>query len=35
LSVSRIAELPPLVFEAAADDAVARSIVDRQADEVV
>jgi len=36
LSVSRIAELPPLVFEAAADgDGVARSIVDRQADEVV
>ena len=36
LSESRVAELPPLVFEAAADgDAVARSIVDRQADEVV
>ena len=36
LSVTRIAELPPLVFETAADgDAVARSIVDRQADEVV
>jgi N-acetylglucosamine kinase-like BadF-type ATPase len=32
----RVAELPPLVFAAAADgDAVARSIVDRQADEVV
>ena len=36
LSESRVAELPPLVFEAAAEeDAVARSIVDRQADEVV
>jgi N-acetylglucosamine kinase-like BadF-type ATPase len=36
LSETRIAELPPLVFEAAAEgDAVARSIVDRQADEVV
>jgi N-acetylglucosamine kinase-like BadF-type ATPase len=32
----RVVELPPLVFRAAADgDAVARSIVDRQADEVV
>jgi len=32
----RVAELPPLVFRAAAEgDAVARSIVDRQADEVV
>lgn len=36
LSVERLAELPPLVFgAAAAGDAVARSIVDRQADEVV
>jgi N-acetylglucosamine kinase-like BadF-type ATPase len=36
LSQTRVAELPPLVFEAAAeDDAVARSIVERQADEVV
>lgn len=36
LGVERVAELPPLVFEAAAaGDAVARSIVDRQADEVV
>jgi len=36
LSRGRIAELPPLVFEAAAErDAVARSIVDRQADEIV
>jgi N-acetylglucosamine kinase-like BadF-type ATPase len=33
---SRVAELPPLVFEAAAEgDAVATSIVDRQADEIV
>jgi N-acetylglucosamine kinase-like BadF-type ATPase len=36
LSQSRVAELAPLVFGAAADgDAVARSIVDRQANEVV
>jgi N-acetylglucosamine kinase-like BadF-type ATPase len=36
LEEGRVAELPPLVFRAAADgDAVARSIVDRQADEVV
>jgi N-acetylglucosamine kinase-like BadF-type ATPase len=36
LNQSRVAELTPLVFCAAADgDAVARSIVDRQADEVV
>lgn len=36
LDEGRVAELPPLVFGAAADgDAVARSIVDRQADEVV
>jgi N-acetylglucosamine kinase-like BadF-type ATPase len=36
LSAERLAELPPLVFEeAAAGDGVARSIVDRQADEVV
>lgn len=36
LSESRVAELPPLVFVAATEgDAVARSIVDRQADEVV
>jgi N-acetylglucosamine kinase-like BadF-type ATPase len=36
LSGSRVSELSPLVFEAAAQgDAVARSIVDRQADEVV
>ncbi len=35
LSEARVAELPPLVFEAAAGgDAVARSIVDRQADEI-
>ena len=36
LDEGRVAELPPLVFRTAADgDAVARSIVDRQADEVV
>ena len=36
LSEARVSELPPLVFEAAADgDEVARSIVDRQADEIV
>ena len=36
LEEGRVAELPPLVFRAAADgDVVARSIVDRQADEVV
>lgn len=36
LSHGRVSELPPLVFEAAAGgDDVARSIVDRQADEVV
>lgn len=36
LSEGRVSELPPLVFEAAAGgDEVARSIVDRQADEVV
>jgi N-acetylglucosamine kinase-like BadF-type ATPase len=36
LEEGRVAELPPLVFRAASDgDAVARSIVDRQADEVV
>jgi N-acetylglucosamine kinase-like BadF-type ATPase len=36
LSESRVSELPPLVFEAAAEgDPVARSIVDRQADEIV
>lgn len=36
LEEGRVAELPPLVFRAAADgDTVARSIVDRQADEVV
>jgi N-acetylglucosamine kinase-like BadF-type ATPase len=36
LEEGRVAELPPLVFGAAANgDAVARSIVDRQADEVV
>ncbi|MGH2635668.1 MAG: N-acetylglucosamine kinase [Actinomycetota bacterium] len=36
LSEGRVSELPPLVFRAAADgDEVARSIVDRQADEVV
>src|SRR5207245_3607732 len=35
LSHDRVVELPPLVFHAAADgDTVARSIVDRQADEV-
>jgi N-acetylglucosamine kinase-like BadF-type ATPase len=36
LSQTRVAELPPLVFGAAGEgDAVARTIVDRQADEVV
>ena len=36
LDVDRIAQLPPVVFETATGgDAVARSIVDRQADEVV
>jgi N-acetylglucosamine kinase-like BadF-type ATPase len=36
LAESRVAELPPLVFAAAAEgDAVATSIVDRQADEIV
>ena len=36
IDVERLSELPPLVFEAAVDgDAVAREIVDRQADEVV
>jgi N-acetylglucosamine kinase-like BadF-type ATPase len=36
LSEGRVSELPPLVFDAASDgDEVARSIVDRQADEVV
>ncbi len=36
IAEDRLAELAPLVFEAAADgDAVARSIVDQQADEVV
>jgi N-acetylglucosamine kinase-like BadF-type ATPase len=36
ISVARVAELPPLVFgAAAAGDGVARSIVDRQADEIV
>jgi N-acetylglucosamine kinase-like BadF-type ATPase len=36
LGEGRVAELPPLVFAAASEgDAVARSIVDRQADEVV
>jgi N-acetylglucosamine kinase-like BadF-type ATPase len=36
LAEERLAELPPIVFRAAADgDAAARSIVDRQADEVV
>jgi len=36
LAESRVAELPPVVFAAAADgDAVATSIVDRQADEIV
>ena len=36
LSESRVSELPPIVFDAAAEgDAVARSIVDRQADEIV
>jgi len=35
LRYDRLVELPPLVFAAAADgDAVARSIVDRQADEI-
>ena len=34
LSEERLAELAPIVFRAAADDAVARSIVDRQADEI-
>jgi N-acetylglucosamine kinase-like BadF-type ATPase len=36
LGEGRVAELPPLVFAAASEgDAVARSIVDRQADEIV
>ena len=36
LPAERVVELPPLVFRAASDgDGVARSIVDRQADEVV
>ena len=36
LAEDRVVELPPLVFRAAAEgDAVARSIVDRQADEIV
>jgi N-acetylglucosamine kinase-like BadF-type ATPase len=36
LDAGRIAQLPPVVFaEAVAGDAVARSIIDRQADEVV
>jgi N-acetylglucosamine kinase-like BadF-type ATPase len=36
LDVDRIAQLPPVVFETAArGDAAARSIIDRQADEVV
>ena len=36
VSQSRVAELPPLVFAAAADDdTVARTIVERQADEIV
>ena len=36
LDVDRIAQLPPVVFETAArGDAIARSIIDRQADEVV
>ena len=36
LDVDRIAQLPPVVFETAArGDATARSIIDRQADEVV
>lgn len=36
IAMDRVAELPPVVFRAAANgDAVARSIVDRQADEVV
>jgi N-acetylglucosamine kinase-like BadF-type ATPase len=36
LSPGRLVELPPMVFQAATDgDKVARSIVDRQADEVV
>jgi hypothetical protein len=35
LGEGRVSELPPLVFEAAGEDPVARSIVDRQADEVV
>ena len=36
LDVDRIAQLPPVVFETAArGDAIARSVIDRQADEVV
>jgi len=36
ISTGRVAELPPLVFAAAADgDPVATSIVERQADEIV
>jgi N-acetylglucosamine kinase-like BadF-type ATPase len=35
MDVDRLAELPPVVFRAAADDVVARGILDRQADEIV
>jgi N-acetylglucosamine kinase-like BadF-type ATPase len=36
MDMDRLAELPPIVFRAAgADDAVARGILDRQADEIV
>jgi N-acetylglucosamine kinase-like BadF-type ATPase len=35
IPIRRLAELPPVVFTAAADDAVAREIVDRLASEVV